>query len=232
MPLPAIPENYVLNTVVQLYENTQIEFKENSISIDKLKRTVCAFLNTIGGYIFIGIDDWCKVVGIDQKTADIFTLLVDQIIREKLVVREGDSALTLAELSCRTVDLGGQKTLLIIHCCPTDLEQGYMWPTGERYFRLNASNYCRKDDATELVLLKEKLATLKQDRGRLASQLDTVMVALKKSMIAESRVAAERDAALAHLYAQILAEKSVVEKKLSVGSAGIWTIVKYILCCM
>ena len=188
MPLPAIPENYLLGTTVQLYENSQIEFKENSISIDKLKRTVCAFLNTIGGYIFVGINDWCKVVGIDQKTADLFALLVDQIIREKLVVREGDSRLTLSELSCRVVDLGAGKTLLIIRCMPADLEQGYMWPTGERYFRLNASNYCRKDEATELVRLKEQVATLKQDRGKIASQLDTVMIALKKSLIAQEKL--------------------------------------------
>jgi predicted HTH transcriptional regulator len=188
MPLPAIPENYLLGTTVQLYENSQIEFKENSISIDKLKRTVCAFLNTIGGYIFVGIDDWCKVVGVPQKTADLCALLVDQIIREKLVVREGDSRLTLSELSCRIVDLGCEKTLLIIRCMPADLEQGYMWPTGERYFRLNASNYCRKDEATDLVRLKEQLAELKQDRGRIASQLDTVMIALKKSLIAQEKL--------------------------------------------
>jgi predicted HTH transcriptional regulator len=196
MPLPPIPEKYMLGETLKLYESSQIEFKENTISFDKLKRTVCAFLNTIGGYIFVGVDDWCKVVGVPQKTADLFVLLVDQIIREKLIVREGDSQLTLDELSCHIVDLSGgeDKTILIVRCMPADLEKKYMWPTGERYYRLNASNYCRRDEATELIRLKEQVAELKLDRGRINSQLDTVMSALKKSLIAQERLRQQLDA--------------------------------------
>ena len=68
--LPPIPSHYTFGATVPLYESNQIEFKVSTISFDKLKKTVCAFLNTIGGYIFIGINDSRQICGIEPKIAD------------------------------------------------------------------------------------------------------------------------------------------------------------------
>ncbi|MCX7879459.1 MAG: ATP-binding protein [Ignavibacteria bacterium] len=52
-------------------ENSKVEFKRKLTSPEKIAREICAFANTKGGVIIIGIDDDRKVVGIDSEKSEI-----------------------------------------------------------------------------------------------------------------------------------------------------------------
>jgi predicted HTH transcriptional regulator len=186
--LPPIPSRYTFGATVPLYESNQIEFKVSTISFDKLKKTVCAFLNTIGGYIFIGIDDRCQICGIEPKVADNITLLVDQIICLKTVTRMDGTDLTIREVSAQIVNVeeAPGRVILIIKVQPASLSQDYMWSTGECYFRLNASNYCRRSDACEIIQLRGEIAKLKSDKLKLNAYINMLSGTLRRSLAAEA----------------------------------------------
>jgi predicted HTH transcriptional regulator len=186
--LPQIPSRYTFGATVPMYESNQIEFKVSTISFDKLKKTVCAFLNTIGGYIFIGIDDGRQVQGIEPKVADNLALLVDQIICLKTITRTDGTELTTREASAQIVDVVGApgRVLLIIKVQPASLSQDYIWCTGECYFRLNASNYCRRSDAAEIIQLRGEIAKLKNDKLKLNGYASMLAGTLRRSLVAEA----------------------------------------------
>jgi predicted HTH transcriptional regulator len=186
--LSPIPGRYTFGATVPLYESNQIEFKVNTISFDKLKKTVCAFLNTIGGYIFIGINDDRQILGIEPKVADNLALLVDQIICLKTIMRADESELTTAEVSTKIVDITGSpdRVLLIIRVQPASLSQDYMWTTGERYFRLNASNYCRRSDASEIIQLRGEIARLKNDKVKLEGYIRMLSGTHRRLLLSEA----------------------------------------------
>jgi len=54
-------------------EGTSIEFKRKLKTPEKIAKEICAFANTKGGYIFIGVDDDKSIVGIksEKSEADI-----------------------------------------------------------------------------------------------------------------------------------------------------------------
>lgn len=58
----------IIATTINAGENERVEFKavEKQVS-DSFWETVCSFLNTKGGTIFIGVDDDKKIVGVEQE---------------------------------------------------------------------------------------------------------------------------------------------------------------------
>jgi ATP-dependent DNA helicase RecG len=51
---------------IQIGETIETEFKKVRNEINKsVYQTVCAFLNRVGGYIFLGVDDAGKIIGVD-----------------------------------------------------------------------------------------------------------------------------------------------------------------------
>ncbi len=212
--MATLPERFCAGSKLKLFESSQIEFKENSISLDKLKKTVCAFLNMIGGYILIGIDDFSRVVGIDQKVADRLALYVDQIIRESMIVRDDGLQLGIDELSCRLSPIDGSDDVILIVQAAPRAGHDYRWQTGERFVRLNASNYCRRDEAAIIQRLKDTVTELKNEKGLLTSQLHTTTSCLRKATIGLQKAAVERDELVA-LHLRILLEKAEAEKALT-----------------
>ncbi len=67
--------------ILSLGENQNIEFKASCVNIDSIGKTICAFLNSGGGYIIVGIDDNGNTIGIDS-TSDITKF--ENLIIEKL----------------------------------------------------------------------------------------------------------------------------------------------------
>ena len=61
-----------LNKILCQGEDSQYQFKENFSSIDKLAAEICAFANSDGGYIIIGVSDNSELTGLD--TSDISRL--------------------------------------------------------------------------------------------------------------------------------------------------------------
>ena len=56
--------------MIQNGESTTVEFKENVGGNDAWIKTVCAFSNGDGGYIFFGVKDDGSITGIEQVDTD------------------------------------------------------------------------------------------------------------------------------------------------------------------
>ena len=52
--------------ILSLDENQNIEYKATCDNIDFIGQTICAFLNSAGGYIIIGIDNNGTIIGVDN----------------------------------------------------------------------------------------------------------------------------------------------------------------------
>jgi len=52
-------------------ESSTVEFKRKVTTAEKIAKELCAFANTKGGYLIIGIDDDRKVVGVDSEKSEI-----------------------------------------------------------------------------------------------------------------------------------------------------------------
>jgi predicted HTH transcriptional regulator len=51
-------------------EGQDLEFKRSVSNYNDIGQTACAFANSIGGNILVGVDDTGKVVGIDRDVLD------------------------------------------------------------------------------------------------------------------------------------------------------------------
>lgn len=60
-----------LKEIIAAGESSTVEFKRKLTTPDKIAKEICAFANTKGGYLIIGIDDDRKVVGIESEKAEI-----------------------------------------------------------------------------------------------------------------------------------------------------------------
>lgn len=63
-----------LVAILQNGESTTIEFKRKIPSAEKIAKEIVALANTLGGYLFIGVDDNGKVYGVKSEKAEIDTL--------------------------------------------------------------------------------------------------------------------------------------------------------------
>ena len=60
-----------IKNIIALGENVNTELKESTSSLPKnVFETVCSFLNTIGGYIILGVSDDKKIIGVDKDSID------------------------------------------------------------------------------------------------------------------------------------------------------------------
>lgn len=60
-----------LKEIIASGESSTVEFKRKLTTPDKIAKEICAFANTKGGYLIIGIDDDRKVVGIESEKTEI-----------------------------------------------------------------------------------------------------------------------------------------------------------------
>ena len=60
-----------IKELIQNGENVNVELKTASNSLPKnLFETVCSFLNTVGGYIILGVNDKKEIIGIEKEYID------------------------------------------------------------------------------------------------------------------------------------------------------------------
>lgn len=104
--------------IIEKGEGVTIEFKE-SLS-KKLKqevvKTICAFLNTRGGTILLGVNDKAEVIGLDvdsEKDLDNYKQSIIQILKHKV----GINGSTNIHFNTEKLD---NKILLRINCTPSN----------------------------------------------------------------------------------------------------------------
>ena len=52
-------------------ESSTVEFKRKISTEVKIAKEIAAFANTIGGWLFLGVDDDGTVVGVESEKADV-----------------------------------------------------------------------------------------------------------------------------------------------------------------
>lgn len=57
----------ILPELLRLQEGEQLDFKQRISSLEKIAKTICAFANTKGGMLLVGIKDDHTVTGIDPE---------------------------------------------------------------------------------------------------------------------------------------------------------------------
>ena len=104
-------------------ENERVEFKRSADS-RALAETICAFLNTNGGIVLIGVDDNGKIVSVDPKKA-----------QERISVALG-SIYPYPKVDTETLKLG-DKSVVIVHVKRSEKIHSYR---NLVYVRVGASN--------------------------------------------------------------------------------------------
>ena len=133
-------------------ENDIFEYKENIniLTFNKYIETICAFLNTNGGYLIFGIKDNLDLIGItnNQKDIDKFICMIDQIISNSMILQTKDNIIT--NLSSKNIKarllINNYNKKFIIIKVENDIDTKYQLQSGLMCHRLNASIYYEKNE--------------------------------------------------------------------------------------
>jgi hypothetical protein len=152
-----LPKTWVYGEKVPFTESNTIEFKRVSVfsglfihssinsGLPKYKETLIGFLNSGGGYLFMGILDDGTILGVDDLTEsglDKLNLWVDSCFN-CLVYKDG-KPINPSKLSLRihVFPVQGKDThVVMIEASNHGLPMDIMTRSGTIIYRLNASNY-------------------------------------------------------------------------------------------
>lgn len=152
-------------TYFPLSEGTNLEFKGSftSCKIEKIYTTICAILNSGGGYIVIGVEDENRyIVGIKKnKIMDNFLLSLDSIYHSNIIKLQDGSSIPLGTIKSETVTAADSKEVLVITCTPIE-DQKYTKNDGSIYHRLAASNF--RQTALPTIYSETELDIIVNDR--------------------------------------------------------------------
>lgn len=229
-------------------ESSRIEFKASGHGIQKIYETICAFLNTAGGSIFVGISDAGIIDGIPYAEVDALLLNIDNIIHKNRIANSatGDT-IVASEVSAKTIKLIDSRFVVCIDVSPRTSDM-YVLKTADKYesfFRLNASNLrtksaidiARFDYEDRISKIREQFQAERNAHNALISEVHMLTNKLKAAAAetasatkaaATAAVATrvEREDAevtLAMLHARILEDKEACEKELELAkSTSLW----------
>ncbi|CAJ0784731.1 AlbA family DNA-binding domain-containing protein [Ralstonia chuxiongensis] len=153
-------------------EGLQVEFKPfvppeqplGSVSkrtkLREVVTTVVAFANTAGGHIYLGVDDDCTVVGIDQDLQIWAKNLVDVEIVDRYLgalknrIKEAVHGEVTLHLECRVVN---DARVVVIEVAPASIKPVSLQQDQYFYVRTGASNRKLPPDQWKGVLQSEAL---------------------------------------------------------------------------
>ena len=146
-------EAYILGINVDMHEDTETEFKCWTLTknfswvIDLLQEYICAFSNTTGGILYIGIADNGRVVGTfcDRALMDRTALAIDGIrMKVKPILSQPSQVRVWFK---KVVQFNGGRYLLVPNTYVIELHvregnKGEIYTThdGKVFIRLSASN--------------------------------------------------------------------------------------------
>lgn len=246
--LPPIPP-LKYKTRFSYPEGSQFEFKASGKHIQKMYETICAFLNTGGGYFLIGINDSGIIDGIPFVDVDPILLNVDNIIHQNRIANfKTEDTITNSEISSKTFQVSPERYVVCIIVTPQTSDL-YILKTSEHresFFRLNASNIrtktsidvARFDYEERLTKARDELnvernahTALVFDMHKLTKQLKSVQkqvddaTFVAKSVREEAKSEREdAEVVLAMLHAHILENKEMWERELELkkSSESVW----------
>jgi len=154
-----LPTTWVYGDKVPFTESNTVEFKRVSIfsglfiytssnsGLPKYKETLIGFLNSGGGYLFMGILDDGTILGVEDLTEtglDKLNLWVDSCFNS-LVYKDGEP-INPAQISLKirtfpVTNTSEKRDIVMIEAMNKGLPLDIMTRAGTIIYRLNASNY-------------------------------------------------------------------------------------------
>ena len=199
-------------------ESNTLEFKLSLSNIIKNRciATICALLNSKGGYIVFGVEDKeRRIIGLNITTAELdeHLLWFDNLYHSKRITDCNGNKLKPGAIVTRIVDITPQKYILVLTIKPFPNET-YMCQDGTAWHRLSASDYCFQEGSTdrEMIILQEKL-NLEKTRARYAiHDLNLVRNDMRRVMSLAKKVDDQLEQFTKAVADDILERKSLVEK--------------------
>jgi len=141
-PSVKLPTTFLLNDIININEGSEIEYKKSfhNNQFSKYRETICAFLNTSGGYIVYGILNDCTIVGckLNELDKDNISLFVDRLYT--ILYKSDGEKIDPNTLKVNFVEIAKNIYIVIISCY-REPNISYQFITGESWIRLNASNF-------------------------------------------------------------------------------------------
>lgn len=184
-------------------ECQKFEYKEClKISFrDKILSTICAFLNSGGGYLILGVRDNLDICGIDPtpKELDCFLLKIDQIIHHSQIVTCENENIPFDTINTRVIRLPTNRSLVIIKVNKI-INASYKLSDGSVYYRLNCSNY--KISSSKVYNQSQMWALIEKERNDVQSQHIEFLNALREKLQIEHEK-----------YIELLKQKQTLEEE-------------------
>lgn len=142
--LPQLPATFTKPGRFPFTEGLQFEFKESvsPMNRDKTYQTLCAFLNSNGGYMVFGVTDSGVIRGVQRKKVDELLLRLDCITYNKLLIdTETLAPPSLCDICARVEEVADELYIVIVRAFNPNPSHTFQLASGETYIRLNASNF-------------------------------------------------------------------------------------------
>lgn len=138
-----------LRELIQKGEGHHLEFKEESVSSDSIKKTIVCFANTDGGMILVGVSNNQSITGVsnaDRKMLDIENIAYNNCEPPKTILQE-------------TVVIE-DKTVIVVNV-PKGTQRPYKTNDGKYYIR--STNKCRDASREELLRIFQSSESIYYD---------------------------------------------------------------------
>lgn len=240
-------------------EGQQFEFKETwgACTTSKMHETICAFMNSAGGYLMYGIQDSGKILGISRDEADKILLRADDIFHTSKILntvtgKPPPASAIRGSVQRLCMNLNNrphptERFLAILTITNPDHNQTYRMTNGDIMIRLSASNFRSKSSTLstyeELIrdnrVLEAEKTKYYTERNMYRKEFAVIehshrelSVRIKECLMETEAARAETRSALELLHARILAEKAAAEQAVHTKqSASSWQLPSWIVGC-
>lgn len=208
--IPEIPELTELR-YFPYPESSWIELKNayTSCHYEKIIQTICAFLNTKGGYMIFGVNNDREITGVGLKGYDGFALKIDDIYHRNLITQEDGRTIDPKTITINLIKTQGDKNICVIRVRTEKGKTYCIAKDNTVWYRLNASNYkCRTLNVT--YTRKEFEKAVKMETKRLK---DTVSILVSDTR-GYAKLASEIEAKAQEKAEEYEKEKRTMEAKI------------------
>jgi predicted HTH transcriptional regulator len=203
-------------------ESSWLEFKETvEAAKNKLIPTVCAFLNTEGGYLVVGVVDISlDLKGIRKtKEYDGLVLLVDNIYHTKNIISEDGNSVPIGHVSIKLIETATKAKLAVVTVLPGNGVKYKCLMPGRTslytsYYRLNASNYNILNHIENKIYTQEDLnAALQVVRDKYQDKVYSEKE-FRQTLWAKTNKLQEKINKQAEQFQEVLGASKEIERKL------------------
>jgi len=219
--LPSFPDDIDTLDTFPVPEGKFFEFKQSIKSVDKLLATICAFLNSEGGYLIFGIiDNNRKICGLrlTSKQVDDFILAhVDSIFQYQRIVNKDSKEPVKPELIKTDIIKRDDSTFVIVIKVISPIENiTFKTYEGDVFYRLNASNMRVRSDK---VYLEEQVNNMLINQKKcLEKEYSNLIKSFKIELKKQGKIIASFSESNKKLetivYQSIIADKEDIEKEM------------------